>query len=70
MAMQKRTFRNKRNEHKFIEIKHYDDGHYVWRQQMRFPNGVINDIGTKKGGFRRVRKAWIAEVKEDYEEVR
>lgn len=64
-----KTFRNKRNEHKYIDVKHTADRHYMWRQRMVWDNGVINPVGTKKGGFRRQGKATIDEVLEDYEEV-
>lgn len=62
-------FRNKRNEHKYIDVKHTNDRHYMWRQRMVWDNGVINPVGTKKGGFRRQGKATIDEVLQDYEEV-
>lgn len=28
-------YKNKRNENKFIEVRRYDDGHYVWKQSIR-----------------------------------
>ena len=61
------TYRNKRNENKYIDVKHTNDCHYMWRQRMVFNNGVENPVGTKKGGFRRQRKATIDEVLADYE---
>lgn len=64
-----KTYRNIRNLHKEIKVKHYDDGHYMWKQTMCFDNGVRNPIGTKKGGYRRCNKATINEVLEDYIEV-
>lgn len=64
-----KSYRNKRNSHKYIDIKITNDHHYLWRQQMRFDNGVINNVGTKKGGFRRQNKGTIVEVLKDYEEV-
>lgn len=63
------TFRNKRNPHKFIVTKRTNDRHYMWRQYMQFDNGVINPVGTPKGGFRRQGKGTIDEVLNDYEEV-
>jgi len=63
------TYRNKRNSNKFIDVKYTADRHYMWRQRMCFDNGVINSVGTKKGGFRRQGKATIDEVLTDYEEV-
>lgn len=64
-----KTYRNKRNHHKHIDVKHTSDRHYMWRQRMIFDNGVINHVGTPKGGYRRQGKATIAEVLADYEEV-
>lgn len=63
------TFRNKRNPHKFIDVKRTNDRHYMWRQRMVFDNGVTNPVGTPKGGFRRQEKETIDEVLNDYEEV-
>ena len=63
-----RTYRNIRNENKIIEVKHTSDRHYMWRQKMVWNNGVVNPVGTKKGGFRRQRKATIVEVLGDYKE--
>ena len=62
-----KTYRNKRNQHKFIDARHTADRHYMWRQRMMFDNGIINPIGTKKGGFYRQGKATIDEVLKDYE---
>ena len=68
-----RTFRNIRNLNKEIKVKHYDDGHYMWKQTMCFDNGVRNPIGasirSKNGCFRRTHKAIIDEVLKDYVEV-
>ena len=64
-----KTFRNKRNPHKLIDVKHTNCYHYLWRQRMVFDNGVENNVGTKRGGFRRQGKATINEVLQDYEEV-
>ena len=62
-----KTYVNKRNPHKIIDVKHTADRHYMWRQRMVFDNGVINPVGTKKGGFRRQGKETIEEVLKDYE---
>jgi len=64
------TFRNKRNSHKVIDVKHTADRHYMWRQRMVFDNGVVNHVGTAKGGFRRQRKGTINEVLKDYEVIK
>ena len=63
------TYRNKRNPHKFLDVKHTADCHYMWRQRMVFDNGVTNHVGTPKGGFRRQSKGTIDEVLKDYKEV-
>lgn len=54
-------YQNKRNPHKFIEVKHTNDRHYMWRQYLEWNNGVKNfTTGTKL--FRRYRKGNIADV--------
>ena len=63
-----KSYVNKRNPHKIIDVKHTADHHYMWRQRMVFENGVENPVGTAKGGFRRMNKATINEVLGDYEE--
>lgn len=62
-----KTYRNKRNRHKHIDVKVTKCGHYMWRQRMVFDNGVQNYVGSKRGGFRRQNKATIEEVLQDYE---
>lgn len=45
-----KTYRNRRNENKYIETKHYDDGHTVSRQYMKWdtPEGEVkNYYGSK-----------------------
>lgn len=69
MKMEIKTYRNNRNENKFIDVKRTADHHYMWRQRMCWSNGVTNPIGTPKGGFRRQSKATINEVLEDYTEM-
>lgn len=64
-----KTFRNIRNEHKYLEVKRTSDRHYLWRQRMTWDNGVSNPVGTPRGGFRRQSKATIDEVLEDYVEI-
>ena len=68
--MKIKSYRNKRNTNKYIDVKVTNDHHYLWRQRMMFDNGVINYVGTKKGGFRRQRKATMVDVLKDYEEER
>ena len=68
--MEIKTYRNNRNENKYSDVKHTNDRHYMWRQRMSWDNGVVNPVGTPKGGFRRQSKTTINEVLEDYTEVR
>lgn len=68
-----RVYRNIRNFNKEIRVKHTNDGHYMWKQTMCFPNGVCNPVGasirSKNGWFKRVYKATMEEVLKDYIEV-
>lgn len=62
------TYRNNRNPHKFLDVKHTADRHYMWRQRIVFDNGVANHVSTLKGGFHRQSKGTIDEVLLDYKE--
>lgn len=68
-----RVYRNIRNFNKEIRVKHTNDGHYMWKQTMCYPNGICNPVGasirSKNGCFRRTHKATIDEVLKDYVEV-
>ena len=64
-----KTYRNKRNKHKYIDVKHTNDRHYMWRQRMVWEN-VTNYVGSKKGRFFRQGMKTIYEVLEDYTEVK
>lgn len=69
--MEIKSYRNNRNENKYIDVKHTADRHYMWRQRMTWSNGVTNYLGGHpKGGFHRVRKSWMGEVMSEYTEVR
>ena len=73
-----RTFRNKRNPNKFIEV--HNDGHYhnsvkqymYWQKNVvtgeRLPKPVKNLLGDRK--LHRWRKANLNSLLEDYEEVK
>ena len=64
------TFQNKKNSNKYIDVKHTNDRHYMWRQRMSWDNGVTNYLGgLPKGGFRRQNVKWINEVLGDYIKV-
>ena len=63
-------YQNKHNPHKFIELKHYPDGHYFWREYMQWINDVTgNEIVNYIGGkcFKRVTVAtFISVLADDY----
>lgn len=56
------VYQNNKNEHKYLEVKHYADGHYYWRQHLYFPQTNVTyfpGIGLhQKPRFFRVRKWW------------
>ena len=62
---------------KYLEVRHYADGHYVWKQFVTYaiPEWGRNYMGcTLKrahiGTWHRVTKRWLKEVLSDYEEVK
>lgn len=68
------TFRNIRNEHKYIDVVHHGDGHYYMIQYIKhdFPERtVINYMGTRVGRKQKFRigKATLLGILEDYERV-
>ena len=78
-------YKNKRNENKFIEVRRYNDGHYVWKQSIRHKAklekksnieiDILNYTGCslkrcKKGVWKRQRKGVIDEVLNDYNIVK
>ena len=68
--MKLKTYRNNRNENKFLDVKHTNDRHYMWRQRFSYPNGITNFYGKPKGGFARIGKRCMEEViNDDYTEV-
>ena len=73
--MEIKTYRNIRNENKYIDVKRTDCCHYMWRQFMKWNNGVVNWLGVRlhgkysQGGFRRCHKATIKSVLEDYNQI-
>ena len=66
--MEIKSYRNKRNSNKIIDVKHTADRHYMWRQRMVWGD-IVNPVGTPKGGFRRQGKETINEVLKDYERM-
>lgn len=69
--MTQTVYRNKRNGNKYIIVKHTNDRHYMWKQELRYINGIVNAVGSKtnRGRFHRERLEWIKTVLEDYEEA-
>ena len=68
--MEKRIYRNLRNEHKYIEAVRYSCGHYYAVQYMLWPNGVKNKLGSRTGRRFRFLKGTLTEILQDYEEVK
>lgn len=70
-----RTYRNRRNENKFIETKKYKDGHSVARQYMKWetPEGTVKNYSgakdAKRGRWHRAGKQSQELMLEDYDEV-
>lgn len=68
------TFRNIRNEHKFIDVVHYGDGHYYMIQYIKhefLERTVVNYMGTRCGHKHKFRigKATLIGILEDYKKV-
>ena len=61
-------YRNKRNENKYFNLKHYKDGHYYFKPYMAFPNGVVNPLGQglHHNMYFRTSKRWFKMIQEDY----
>lgn len=68
-----RTYRNKRNGNKFIQVKKYACGNYYFRQLMHWETDrgpVTNFMSTKRGAFVRNGMRTLGSVlRDDYEEV-
>ena len=62
-----KTYQNKRNENKYLEV--HNDGHYhnSVRQYMKWNNGVKNLLGDKK--LHRWRIKNLKELLSDYKEI-
>ena len=52
-------------------IERYADGHYYFKQVMKWDNGVENPLGQglHHNRFFRVRKWWLNQIAEDYYRV-
>lgn len=66
--MERKTYRNSRNENKYLEVIHYGCGHYHVVQFMKWDN-LINKIGSRTGRRCRWTKAHLQELLEDYTQV-
>lgn len=69
--MKHRIYRNKCNEHKFIEVKIYDCGHVYIKQFMFWYTStgvVINYLASrsKRGVAHRISKKTLNQILEDY----
>lgn len=71
---EKATYRNNRNEHKFIDVVHHGDGHYYMIQYIKHElpeRTVVNYMGTRCGHKQKFRigKATLIGILEDYTKV-
>lgn len=63
--MEVRIYQNRKNEHKYLEVRKYECGHYVFRQYMEWKSaGVKNPVGSEN--FQRIRKVDLDELVKDY----
>lgn len=70
-----KLYQNNRNPKKYIEVRRYADGHYVWKQFMLYFQGNVffecrfyTGCSLKKyreGVWHRMRKSFIMEVLND-----
>lgn len=73
--METRLYQNKYNSHKYLEVRRYADGHYVWKQYIRnfahtfFDSKNYTGCSLKRvhtGVWHRVSKCWMVQVLDDY----
>ena len=71
--MEIKTYRNKRNPHKFIQMKKYACGNYYFRQFMHWDTErgpVTNFMSSRRGAFVRNGVRTLGPVlRDDYELV-
>lgn len=66
------VLQNKRNPNKFIEVRRYDCGHYVWRQYIENPETHIRNYTgcslrrVSSGMWHRVSRQTLKDVLPDY----
>ena len=75
-----KTYRNKRNHHKYIEVNHTKCGHFYVKQYIKSDKNIILTLGKKQytgvslkrvhiGTWHRWTLRNLKELLEDYEEV-
>lgn len=70
-----RTFQNRQNPNKFVEVKKSNDGHSYMRQYMQWDtdNGTVKNYtgakDAKRGRYSRATQQTINQVLEDYDEI-
>lgn len=73
--MREWVYRNKYNSNKYLGVKRYKDGHYVWQQWIQHIGSEPIYVGcslkqNKRGGvLHRISKRTMVEVLADYELV-
>lgn len=67
-ATEVKTYRNKRNSNKYLEVHEDGRGHRSVKQYMEWDNGVRNDLGDQN--LHRWRKGNFDDLLEDYEEIK
>mgnify|MGYP003291031929 CR=1 FL=1 len=64
--MEVNVYQNKKNPNKYIELKHYKCGHYVWRQFLHWNTTQVTyyvGIGLhQRPKFWRCRKCIVSDV--------
>ena len=66
-ATEVKTYRNKRNPNKYVEVHEDGYGHRSAKQYMEWDNGVKNELGDTN--LHRWKKGNMEDLLEDYEEV-
>lgn len=70
-----RTYQNRRNPNKFVEVKKASDGHSYIRQFMQWDTdqGTVKNysgaIDAKRGRYHRATQRTINQILEDYDEI-
>lgn len=59
-------WQNTQNEHKYLEVVHYKDGHYFIHEYMQW-GSVRNSIGRRR--MVKIHKRELVELLKDYKKV-